>query len=126
MMNSQHLRTHLKEHMVQLLEHLVVPHLGHLVRERLVSERARRVDKSGPVEFRQEAAEEVVVGLGGAHDELNVREREREVVRVAVAWDVSSATSGQQGEVMRRERYSRTWHASMLCVMRRTILAEFV
>lgn len=58
--------------MVQLLEHLVVPHLGHLVRERLVSERARRVDKSGPVEFRQEAAKEVIVGLGGAHDELDV------------------------------------------------------
>lgn len=71
-MYLRHLRTHLKEHMVQLLEHLVVPHLGHLVRERLVSERARRVDKSGPVEFRQEAAKEVIVGLGGAHDELDV------------------------------------------------------
>lgn len=76
---------------MQLLEHLVVPHLGHLIRQRLVSERARRVDECRPVKLGKEAAEEVVVGLCGADDELDVGEGERKVVRVAVAW--SSAES---------------------------------
>jgi hypothetical protein len=81
--------TNLKNHMVQCTQLLVAPLGRHLIRERLVAERARRVDKRAPVELGEETTEKVEVLLRGADDDLDFGELEREVVLGAVAWDVS-------------------------------------
>lgn len=142
--------THLEQHMVQRHQLLIRPLLRHLVRQARVSQTPGGVNERSPVELGQEAAKEVEVGLGGADDQLDFGEREREVVLVAVAWceRVSDRTlcarasqdkdedggcvderarwgaSSSWSPGNRAERtpvYSRAWHASMLCVMRRTI-----